>query len=508
MADHLTIEELLLASGGEAGTGAESHLAACAECRARLGEMRQGIDEYTSYHHSTLRMTMPPPPRPWRELPAPVRAPHVMPSRRVYGWIAAAAAIVVAVFLLRPSRQATGIDGSQLLARAEAVEGTPARTRRIVLRGSHGTLVRPAVWIRTRGDHPLRARFEQAGYSWDEPLSVRSYNAWRRKLSRKLESVRQARHPKTSEPVYVVTTETDANPLKMAALSLRERDLQPVSATLNFTDGEAVEMDEAPEEARAKPDGRPSTAAPSLPGAPANTHAMSPAMQELQVLTALHGIGADLGEPVQLAHENEKLVLSGSGVSEARREEIQNAVAGLDFVIPRLESSRPKPPSTTRRTEASAASQTGPVRALVEQRLGTAMSFDDFVNDALDASDGVLSRTHALGALATRFPNEVEKDLPAQGRLLLETLRSDHLGAASEHLKRLAKLLTTGFGIDGNATSATRPWHEACVAFRDSTQAFDTILTGMLTGTRKADVDLLRQAFLRMKAEAQTAGVQ
>jgi hypothetical protein len=500
MAEHLTTEQLLLACDNEAGATAEAHLAGCQTCRERLEEIREGAEEYATYHRFALRTTQPAPPRPWRNLNLPRTVTPIAPPREPYRWMALAAAIIIAVVVIWPSKQTPPLEPSELLSRAGASEQTSSSARRIVIRSSKGTLVRPAVWIRRVAEHPLQPRFQRAGYSWDEPLSVRSYVAWRRTLTRKHDSVRRASHPKTSEPIYVVTTETDSNPLKEATLSLREQDLRPVSGTLRFTDDEVVEMEEGSPEPTAKPEAPSSAAAPSVvepkPGGPI------PAMQQLHVLAALHSVGADLGEPIQMEQENGMVVLSATGISNTRRDQIQKALAGLDFVVQRFEPRRSAPPAAALRTEASSQNQNAPVRVLVEQHLEGSITFEQFVNDALDASDALSSRAHALGALAARFPEPVEGSLPAEGRQLLDSIRRDHVRSATEQVQKLAGLLLNGFRIEGSAPAApARPWQAHSTAFRDSVQEFDTLLTGTLTGARKAEIDPLREAFSRLKAE-------
>jgi len=497
MAEHLTIEQLLLASDGEAGAEAESHLSSCEECRGRLEEIRQSVDDYAAYHRTTLRRKLPPPPKPWREITP--RKPV-----RTYRWMAAAAAILIAVTAYFTARQtAPPLEATELLSRAEIAEQPSSSVRTIVVRSSKGTLVRPAVWVRTRrsADQQMQARFQRAGYSWDEPLSVRSYVAWRRTLSRKQESVRRAYNPKTSEPVYVVTTETDANPLRSATLALREQDMQPLTCTLRFDDDEVVEVEEGAAVVPGKPE---SPVPPSIASAPVT----DPAMLELQVLSALHSVGADLGEPIQMQHENGTIILAATGISNARREQIQRALAGLQFVVPRFDAPRSAPPSTALRTEASSQNQNTALRALVEQHLEGSISFDQFVSDALDASDALSSRAYALAALATRFPPNIESGLPAPGRQLLESIRRDHLRASADHLQRLAGLLSSGFGIDGSAApQPLRDWHSHATAFRDSVQAFDRLLTAMLTGSQKPEAALLRDSYLRLRGDFE-AGVQ
>lgn len=506
MADHLTSEQLLLACDGDAGAAAESHLRTCTECRQQVEDMRGVIDDYSAYHHSAIRQSQPPPPQPWKNIGAP-ETPARQRWPMVLAWAAAAAAVFLAVLLTWPIGRPPA--ASEILTRAEAAGLPASNARRILVRSSHGTLIRPAVYIRNRAEaaHPLEVRFQQAGYSWDEPLSVRSYSSWRRRLPRMKDYVRHARDPKTSEPIYVLTTEAEANSLKVATLSLREQDLKPVSAMLRFNDDQVVEMEEAAVESPVQPDTPVTTKAP----APADSvaSAADPDLQELQVRTALHRLGADLGEPIQITREEGALVLSARGIGASRREQIQRAIIDLDFVVQRFEPSKSAPTAITRRSEAVQQNQNNEVRTLAEQHLQGGMSFEQLVNDALDSSDALLSRSHALAILSNRYTASAESGLSPEARQLLDNLRLDHVRLATEQAQRLASLLANGFGIESATATAPRPnWQAEVAALLESTQAFDSALTATLTGARKPDREALRQAFGRVKTNIEALGAR
>ena len=149
------------------------------------------------------------------------------------------------------------------------------------------------------------------------------------------------------------------------------------------------------------------------------------------------------------------------------------------------------------------------VRRLVEQRM-EGRGFEEFVNEALDASDALLSRTHAIAALAARFPANVEQSLPASGRQQLDSLRRDHVIAAAEHVQRLSGLLSSGLDINSPPASiAFDMWQRRGTALRDRSREFDTLLTGMLTGARAYDAGSLQSAFAHLRSELETlAGSQ
>src|SRR6266545_7033013 len=79
----------------------DRHIAVCAACRARLDAIAIADRAYLSHHHDTLKAQDPAPPRPWRELRPELRqidASIPRARRRSWrGWLAAAAALIVAV---------------------------------------------------------------------------------------------------------------------------------------------------------------------------------------------------------------------------------------------------------------------------------------------------------------------------------------------------------------------------------------------------------------------------
>ena len=84
---------------------------------------------------------------------------------------------------------------------------------------------------------------------------------------------------------------------------------------------------------------------PSRPVVPSRLAAIDPGTtasisDELQVLTALHGIGADLGDPLHVSLSKGRILVAGVGVAPERQRQIQTALDSLPRVT--LEFSEPQ----------------------------------------------------------------------------------------------------------------------------------------------------------------------
>src|SRR5215469_13660717 len=76
---------------------------------------------------------------------------------------------------------------------------------------------------------------------------------------------------------------------------------------------------------------------PSRPAVPSRPTAIDPGpiasiSDELQVFTALHGIGADLGDPLHISLSQRRVLVAGVGVAPERQRQIQAALGSLPRV--------------------------------------------------------------------------------------------------------------------------------------------------------------------------------
>ena len=145
------------------------------------------------------------------------------------------------------------------------------------------------------------------------------------------------------------------------------------------------------------------------------------------MLTVLHQLGADLGDPIEIARSGSRVVVSGSGLSAIRQDEIRSA---LD-VVPRAETRFTGTPglSVPARLRPSGAVQNQPVQTELESKLGGRAAFSRLADQLLQSSERLLARAHALQRLADRFSPAEESQLNSEDRGRLTALRRAHLAA-------------------------------------------------------------------------------
>ena len=502
------------------------HLAGCAACRELLEELREGLSACVRLHHAEWKPLQPAPPLPWPELGGRLDKLDATgePRRRVlrfsWGWAAAAAAVVAAVVIYRFAG-AESVNAAELLEKAVAVQAPASASARIEVRTRTHTFTRPAD-MSAASSRPLgkdvafqsayaqvEALFRAANYDWNNPLSARSFSEWRRQLPEKSDMVRVlSNRAKGNGRLYRIETSTPHGPLAMAALTLRATDLRPLRERFEFRDREWVEISELPPLA---PEKLPAESLPTRTETQVSSvgefHRVGPG-EEVRVLAALSRLGADLGEPIQVTRDSSlgKVVVKGIGLSAARWEQIQAALASFPFVELRLEEPQPVRADDSR-TLPSADTMPVPEGSLqrhLEERLGGRAFVDQLVNRVLDATEGSLARAHALHDLAERFPPEVEDRLDPKDRLVLDSLWRRHASALAARAMELQAALDPVLN-DYKPLRATtcRSWQDCAGPLLKAAQELDRILTQSLAGTASASGDAahrVRSAFANWEA--------
>ena len=136
--------------------------------------------------------------------------------------------------------------------------------------------------------------------------------------------------------------------------------------------------------------------------------------EELQVLAALHEIGADLGDPVEVTRAEGQLPVSGVGLRPQRQQEIRRALNGIPHVSIRFaEPDAAEMPAEPAATPAAPATErsTG-FQARIEQQLGGRPEFEKFSGQLLDFDEAAMARAYALRALAQRFRRKAMLPFP------------------------------------------------------------------------------------------------
>ena len=429
------------------------HLEACGHCRAELEELQNTVGDCVRYRKNVLGTCLPPPPEAWQDLSrgfdridgslageslaARLARAMFLPRPAVPWAVTGAIAAAVVCAIVYQLRETPSVQAAALLKKAVAVaDSRPRPARRIRIRTASQQLTRVIGAGQPASDAPAIERlFRSANYNWDDPLSARSFETWRDQLPAKRDEVAAIEDPQSPDRnSYRIQTTTDASELVSATLKLRMTDFEPLEGRFEFRNRDWVEMTELTDQ----PTLPASTVAgatggmPRQPGMPPDraepsAEPMNPAgvAEELQVVAALHQVGADLGDPVEIARESGQILVSGTGIPPQHQKQIHEALDSMPGVVVRfpepggVPSGPGAPPEDAGRCRDSAGSAPPPFQARLEERLGGRPQFERFSSQLLDESDAAMARAYALRRLAQQFPPDVERQLSAEDRRTL-----------------------------------------------------------------------------------------
>jgi hypothetical protein len=454
------------------------HLEACGHCRAELEELQNTAGDCVRYRKNVLGTCLPPPPEAWQDLSrgfdridaslageslAARLARVVFPPRPVVRWAATGAiAVAVVCAIVYQLRETPSVHAAALLKKAVAVaDSRPRPARRIRIRTASQQLTRVVGAGQPASDTPAIERlFRSANYNWDDPLSARAFETWRDQLPAKRDEVAAMEDPQSPDRnSYRIQTTTDASELVSATLKLRMTDFEPLEGRFEFRNREWVEMTELTDQ----PNEPASTVAGATggmsrqPGMPPDrveslAEPVNPAgvAEELQVVAALHQVGADLGDPVEIARESGQILVSGTGIPPQHQKQIHEALDSIPGVVVRFTEpggvpSGPGAPPVEPEAPAvrdSAGSAPPAFQARLEERLGGRPQYERFSSQLLDESDAAMARAYALRRLAQQFPPDVERQLSMEDRHTLGNLWRDHLAAFAKESGQMEAALT------------------------------------------------------------------
>jgi hypothetical protein len=318
--------------------------------------------------------------------------------------------------------------------------------------------VRPAT-SREDGDTDVASLFIAARYSWEEPLSARSFEIWRDHLSEKQD------HVANLGSAYEIRTTTHSSTLTEAVLVLEATDLRPLRGSMRFGD-DLVELSEA--------DDSTTTAVPPVPKIPPRAAPQIGVSDELHVLAALHRISADLGEPIEVTRSANQLLVTATGLPGDRQKQIRAAVQS----IPGVEVQFPEPDSTLPSKE-----EKREIAAAAPSELADLLG-EASANRALDSSEAILSRAHALRALAQRFPANGEAQFGPADRTLLAGMVQDHSKALEASLADLEAMLSVALPPSSPASAAPLAnWQSRALRVFERAQKLDQLLSTALSGS-------------------------
>ena len=448
MSGHPDSEALLRYADGESPAGGaaaiRSHLEACWQCRAELDEIEKTVRACVRYRKEVLEPCLPAPPAPWTdiygrfdEIDAAGRVSfreRLLRALRPAVWAPAAVAVILLSLVWLRFRQAPSVEAAELLRKAVAsADARPAKARRIRIRTRDRSL--------TRLTAEQQALFTAARYDWADPLSAKAFQSWRDQLAEKTDEV-------TEEPgAYRIRTSAARGELAGATLTLRTPDLTPVAERFEFRNSEWVEITELAEEAPVR-----IAAIPRAPK-PVETGAKMPSVSasigaELRVLTALHALGADLGEPIEVTRSGNAVLVAGVGIAPQRRRQIEEALrlepsVVVRFSDPAPENTEPEPESTP---DVATSAQIPQWQARLAEQLGGRDLFTQLAGRVLDASETMMSRVYALRRLSEQIPAAIEPELTAADRQALGALQRDHIEALRLQSAEIERLLRPALG--------------------------------------------------------------
>ena len=449
------------------------HLEACGQCRAEMEELQSTAGECARYRQHVLGAC--PPPEPWQDLTrgfdridasldgeslAGRLARAMFPLRPAVRWaLSGAVAMAVVCTVVYQWRETPSVQAAALLKKAAAVaDSRPRPARRIRIGTASGQLTRVVGAGQPASDAPAIERlFRSANYNWDDPLSARSFQTWRDQLPAKRDEVAAIEDKQSPDRnSYRIQTTTDSSELVSASLTLRMTDFEPLEGRFEFRNREWVEMTELTDQ----PNEPASTVAgatggmPRQPGMPPDrveslAEPVNPAgvAEELQVVAALHQVGAELGDPVEIARESGQILVSGTGIPPQHQKQIHEALDSIPGVVVRFTEpggvpSGPGAPPAEPAVRDSAGSAPPPFQARLEERLGGRPQYERFSSQLLDESDAAMARAYALRRLAQQFPPDVERQLSMEDRHTLGNLWRDHLAAFAKESGQMEAALT------------------------------------------------------------------
>jgi len=234
---------------------------------------------------------------------------------------------------------------------------------------------------------------------------------------------------------------------------------------------------------------------------------------ELPAMAALHQLGADLGDPVEVAREGSQVVVSGAGVSTELQRRIQEAMLSIPHVVVRFsEPAAPPPDRLPGATDTASASPANPstTPSRLESELGGRAQWASFSSQLLDHEEAAMARVYAVHRLAQQFPQEAEGRLDSGKQQLLRSLAREHIAALATEVSTLDRLaapillpIASPAPLPPRRTDAAN-WQAAAESLFQSARQSDTVLAALLGASApEQPANNLAQRFLTALAQLQ-----
>jgi hypothetical protein len=211
------------------------------------------------------------------------------------------------------------------------------------------------------------------------------------------------------------------------------------------------------------------------------------------VVAALHDLGADLGEPVEVSRSGSEVLVSGVGIPAGRQQEIKNALASNSHVIVRFSDSPPAnvEDQTSTPTDSPAGGDLRQLQSRFAEQLGGRANLEQLAAQVLDSSESLMAHAFALRRLAEQFPLAAEQELKAGDRDVLKRLRTEHSAAMRRQTAAMDRelqpiLATVNGGGPTDSSVPSEPWQAAAEELFQTARRLDK-LVGVMFGAAPSD---------------------
>ena len=545
--EHVSDDHLLALLDGELSLtksrSASRHLESCWECRARFEQVEGTIVRIVGYRKQLAAPFLPPPldgrdkflasldqlieqsKLSWGSgLLAGFSPAFVKTMNPVFASVAVVFVASLMLFLIW-ERRAPSVSASELLQRAEDWDRRPSQiaqngvvfqkvrihtrkttTERTLYRDVAGRR-KPKFAVPHEADAEVNQTLARAGIDWQQPLSAGNFRKWHDRLAEKIDEVQE-----TSPSLLTLVTSTDSTDVKESSLSVRKADFHPVACRVVMRDSEEIEVSEvnydvlnwdAVNATSLFVDPSPALNS-SQPVAPQNTG--NPLETELAVRYALHGIGADLGEPIDIqtdAHGLGLVSVVGIVSSLERKRELLLALRDLPQVTTQLqteeEAAQRQPHAPVTRAEPKVVVTRSPIEQELLAHFGHPGAVETFSKRAAALTEDLMAHAWALRHLSERYSirgTKGELTFSASSRQLLQTMRRDHLRAMSSASSELENLLGPVLQSIAEDAAATSPEFSSDVSPFDGAQRAQRLTLALLSGASdSAGSDSSRNVF-------------
>jgi hypothetical protein len=331
----------------------------------------------------------------------------------------------------------------------------------------------------------IQSVFEKVHVDWSDPLNPDQYAAWHASLAAAADRV--TKH----DGSITLTTSAHASAIREASLTVDAADWHPTRKWYQLESGTEIEISEVSfhigtSQVPADVSSHRTDAAPVATIADDGFLAT-----EMEVRSAMHVLGADLGESWEIHRSPDGGVIVKGMIGDRDKLALaQQRISQIPHVHQQLESAGATLPGFIATDGPSTqVISPEPVKPALEDKLKA--SFPDqavrtaHVNAVLSASDEQLIRVLAVKRLALRYTPSVEAELDDTSKRKLRDILDDHIGALRSHSASLAGLLEPLLDLSPEPAREAMPagsWQERSEATFQSVRTIDQLCTELLIG--------------------------